>query len=157
YKWFDRLLGRAGRAPRKGRRPARFTWEALEDRLAPANLWIADGSAIEPAPGGTANMDFTVMRTGDLTSPLTIAFPTIAGTAQAGPDFPPETGTTTFAAGSGTATIAIPVLGNGVYNNPSLTFSLELTNFATQQSLATGNIPARVAVADVNGDGKPDL
>src|SRR5262249_51521203 len=44
-----------------------------------------------------------------------------------------------------------------VYNNPSLTFSLELTNFATQQSLATGNIPARVAVADVNGDGKPDL
>jgi hypothetical protein len=132
--------------------------EALEDRLAPvSNLSIADASAIEPAPGGTTIMNFTVTRSGDLTSPLTVGYTTIAGTAQAGTDFTPETGTTTFAAGSDTATIAIPILGNGVYNNPSLTFSLELTNFATQQPFAAGNLPARVAVADVNGDGKPDL
>src|SRR5262249_51741570 len=30
-------------------------------------------------------------------------------------------------------------------------------SFATQQTFATGNAPASVAVADVNGDGKPDL
>src|SRR5208282_5107 len=30
-------------------------------------------------------------------------------------------------------------------------------SFAAQQNFATGNGPASVAVADVNGDGKPDL
>ena len=118
-------------------RPYLEQW--LEDRLAPATtLSIADASAIEPASGGTVNMDFTVTRTGDFTAPLTIGYTTVAGTAQPTTDFTPETGTTTFAAGSATATIAIPIFGNGVYNNPSLTFSVELTDFLSQQTFATG-------------------
>ena len=72
-------------------------------------------------------MDFTVTRTGDLTSQITVGYTTVAGTAQPNTDFTPTTGTTTFASGSATATIAIPIFGNGVYNNPSLTFSVQLT------------------------------
>src|SRR5262249_46777983 len=50
----------------------------------PANattLSIANSSAIEPAVGGTADMIFTVTRTGDLTSQITVGFTTVAGTA----------------------------------------------------------------------------
>ena len=38
--------------------------EELEDRLVPAaTLSIANTTAIEPMPGGTVDMDFTVTRT----------------------------------------------------------------------------------------------
>ncbi len=94
--------------------------ESLETRLTPATtLSIADSSVLEPAPGGTVNMDFTVTRTGDLTSQLTVGYTTVAGTAQPNTDFTPETGVTTFIYGAATATIAVPVFGNGVINNPN--------------------------------------
>jgi len=79
----------------------------------------------------------------------------------------PTTGTTTFAYGSATAIIGIPIFGNGVYNNPSLTFSVQLTGvtnvvgppvtLAAHSDFTTGTTPESVAVADLNGDGKPDL
>jgi hypothetical protein len=142
--------------------------EELENRLAPATtLSIADGSAIEPAPHGTVNMNFTVTRTGDLTSQLTVGYKTVPGTAKPTIDFTPQTGTTTFAAGAATATISIPIFGNGVFDNPSLSFSVQLTgivnavgapvSFAKGQTFSTGSKPTFVTVADVNGDGKPDL
>ncbi len=132
--------------------------EQLEDRLAPATtLSIANASAIEPVPGGSENMIFTATRTGDLTAPLTVGYTTVAGTAQPTTDYTPETGTTTFAAGSTTATIAIPIFGNGVYNNPNLTFSVELMQFAPAYNVPTGSQPVGVTVADLNGDGKPDF
>ena len=56
-----------------------------------------------------------------------MGYTTVAGTAQPNTDFTPTTGTTTIASGSATATIGIPIFNNGVYNNPSLTFSVELT------------------------------
>ena len=118
-------------------------------------------------PGGTVNMDFTVTRSGDLTSQITVGFTTVAGTAKPGTDFTPTIGTTTFASGSATATIAIPVFGNGVYNKTSLTFSVQLTGIvnvvgppvtlANQTTFATSNAPISVVLADLNGDGKPDI
>ena len=142
--------------------------EELEDRLVlSTTLSIADTTAIEPMPGGTVDMDFTVTRSGDLTSQITVGYTTVAGTAQPNTDFTPTTGTTTFASGSATATIAIPIFNNGVYNNPSLAFSVELTgitnvvgppvSLATKQDFTTGSNPFYVTSADVNGDGKPDL
>ncbi len=143
------------------------TLTIAEPAAGPATLAIADSSAIEPAPGGTVNMVFTVTRGGDLTSRVTVGFTTVAGTAQPSADFTPTTGTTTFAAGAATATVSIPIFGNGVVNNPSLTFSVQLTGvtdvvgpavtFASQSTLGTGTGPNSVAVGDVNGDGKPDL
>jgi FG-GAP-like repeat/Calx-beta domain/FG-GAP repeat len=143
------------------------TMTITEASANPTTLSIANQSTIEPAPGGTTNMVFTVTRTGDLTSQLTVGFTTVAGTAQPSTDFTPTTGTTTFAAGSATATISIPIFGNGVFNNPSLTFSVQLTGvtnvvgppvtFANQATFATARNSYSLAVGDVNGDGKPDI
>ena len=136
----------------------------------PTTLSIANSSVIEPGPGGTVKMAFTVTRTGDLTSQITVGYTTVAGTAQPSADFTPETGTTTFASGSATATISIPILHDGVTNSPTLTFSVQLTGIvnvvgppvtlAAPTSFAAGNgrtIPQSVMLGDVNGDGKPDL
>ena len=142
--------------------------EELEDRLVlSTTLSIADTTAIEPMPGGTVDMDFTVTRSGDLTSQITVGYTTVAGTAQPNTDFTPTTGTTTIASASATATIGIPIFNDGVYNNPGLAFSVELTgitnvvgppvSLATKQDFTTGSNPFYVTSADVNGDGKSDL
>src|SRR5437870_5498244 len=108
-EWFDSsIMSRRGsRRTTSGRKPTRLMLEPLEERLAPA-LSIADAAAVEPPPGGMATVNFTVTRTGPLTAPLTVGYATVAGTAQAGTDFTPKTSSTTFAAGSATATIGIP-------------------------------------------------
>ncbi len=142
--------------------------QALESRVfLSSTIFIADSSAIEPAPDGSVNMDFTVTRTGDLTSQVTVGYTTLPGTAQANTDFTPATGTATFASGSSTTTIAVPIFNDGTYNNPGLTFSVELTGItnvvgppvtlAAQTTFATGSTPYSVATADLNGDGEPDL
>jgi FG-GAP-like repeat/SdrD B-like domain/Domain of unknown function (DUF4214)/Calx-beta domain/FG-GAP repeat len=133
----------------------------------PTTLSIANSSAIEPGPAGTVNMDFTVTRTGDLTSQITVGYTTVAGTAQPATDFTPQTGTTTFVPGSATATISIPILHDGVISSPTLTFSVQLTGivsdfgppvtFADHSDFATATQPFSVAIADMNGDGKPDI
>jgi trimeric autotransporter adhesin len=150
-------------------RRRRVLWlELLEPRLAPATTFsIANSSVIEPAPNGMVNLDFTVTRSGDLTSQVTLGYTTVAGTAQPNTDFTPTTGTTTFASGSATATIGIPVFGNGVFNNPSLIFSVQLTGIvnvvgppvtlAAASDFTTGPLPISIAVGDFNGDGKPDI
>ena len=96
-----------------------------------------------------------------------MGYTTVAGTAQPNIDFTPTTGTTTIASGSATATIGIPIFNDGVYNNPGLNFSVELTGItnvvgppvtlAAQTTFATGTVPVSVTTADLNGDGKPDL
>ena len=137
---------------RKPVRCSRPRLEELEYRLVPAAfLSIANTTAVEPMPGGTVDMDFTVTCTGDLTSQITVGYTTVAGTAQPNTDFTPTTGTTTIASGSATATIGIPIFNDGVYNNPGLNFSVELTGItnvvgppvtlAAQQTFATGSIP----------------
>jgi hypothetical protein len=169
HRWLRRLTEPVG----VGRAPRRFfrvipNLEQLEPRLSPATTFsIADNSVIEPAPNGTVNLDFTVTRSGDTTSQVTVGYTTVAGTAQPKPpgaDFTPVTGTVLFPSGAKTETISIPIFGNGVYNNPSLTFSVKLTNvvggpvvFTPPTNFSAGTAPISVAVADLNGDGMPDL
>jgi hypothetical protein len=140
----------------------------ISDALpSPTALAIGDASAVEPGPGGTSNLLFTVTRTGDLTSQVTVGFTTIAGSAQANTDFTPTTGTTTFASGSSTAQISIPIMNHGAFTATNLNFSVQLTGivnvvgppvaFASQTPFATGTEPETVSLADMNGDGKPDL
>jgi len=130
-------------------------------------ITIADSSAIEPSASGTVNMNFTVTRTGDLTSEIIVGYTTVAGTAVANTDFTPTTGTTQFFSGSPTATISIPIFGNGVFDSPDLNFSVQLTDvvevdgppatFSMPATFGTDYGPIGVAVGDLNGDGKPDL
>jgi hypothetical protein len=80
---------------------------------------ISNASTIDPGPGNTVNMNFTVTRTGDLSLPLAVSYTTVAGTAQPGTDFAPTTGIVTFAANAPTATIAIPIFGDGIYHSPT--------------------------------------
>jgi hypothetical protein len=104
---------------------------------------------------------FVVSRSGDQV-PVQVSFTTQDGTAKAGIDYQAESGTLTFAAGQATATVAVPVLDDGAFGGQR-TFTVLLSNpvvtapFATVQTFAAGTQPFAVAVADVNGDGKPDL
>jgi hypothetical protein len=149
------------------KKPVRLGLEELESRLAPAaTLSIATANVIEPGPNGTANMDFTVTRSGDVSTQLTVGYTTVPGTAQANLDFTPVTGSATFAAGSSTAVIQIPVFGSNAYKASNLNFSVQLTGasvvggpvaFATKTDFGAGTSPVSVTVADFNGDGKPDL
>ena len=157
---------------RKGKATSKWSkWldiEQLEDRMAPAvSLSIATASVIEPGTGGTANMDFTVTRSGDLGSQLTVGYTTVAGTAQPNVDFTPETGTVTFPYGAATATIGIPVFGTNAYKSAGLSFSVQLTGvvsvvgapvaMASNVDFTSGMQPVSVVVGDFNGDGKLDL
>src|SRR4051812_19876881 len=164
-RWVKALGTRTGGGPRAARLGRRFVplLEELENRVVlSTTLSIADSSVLEPTPQGTVNMNFTVTRTGDLTPQVAVAYQTVAGTAKPNVDFTPESGTVTFASGSATATISIPVVGNGVFDNPSLSFSVQLTGianttFTIPPPSRTEAGPDSVAVADVNGDGRPDL
>ena len=144
------------------------TMTIADPTATPTTLSIANSSAIEPGLGGTTDMDFTVTRTGDLTSQITVGYTTVAGSAQPNTDFTPETGTTIFDYGSATATISIPILHDGVINTPSLTFSVQLTGivnvvgppvtFAAPSAIvAPGVSPIFVVTGDLNGDGTPDI
>ena len=143
--------------------------EHLETRLAPATTFsIADSSVIEPAPGGTVNLDFTVTRSGDLTSQVTVGYTTVAGTAQPNTDFHADDRHDDCFRG----------LGDGDHRHPGLRqrrlqqSQPDLLGAADGhhqrrraardvcQPTATsppGPNPVSVAVGDLNGDGKPDL
>jgi hypothetical protein len=168
-KWFARLSGDLPKSKKRCsvRRPIRLSLEELESRLPPAaTLSISTANVIEPGPNGTANMDFTVTRSGDLTSQLTVGYTTVPGTAQANVDFTPVTGSTTFAAGASTALIQIPVFGPNAYKAANLNFSVQLTGasalggpvaFEAKTDFGIGTSPISVTSADFNGDGKLDL
>jgi hypothetical protein len=108
---------------------------------------------------------FVVTRSGDLDPAVQVDFATRDGTAHAGTDFTATSGTLFFAPGQITATISVPIIGNTLFE-PDRTFRVVLSNplapastasFADQQTFVTGNQPTGVAVADFNGDKKPDL
>ena len=141
--------------------------EALENRLAPATSISITNSQVVEGNNGTANMDFTVTRTGDLTSTVVVSYKTVDGTGVSGTDYQgTNNGTATIPSGSATGDILVPGLGNTV-NQANRTFSVQLTGIvnvigppvtlAAQQTFSVGSGPISVAVGDINGDGLPDL
>jgi Ca2+-binding RTX toxin-like protein len=98
---------------------------------------------------GSASSVFTVTRTGDLSSPLTVNY-TLAGTATPGVDY---TGTTpssvTFAAGSPNATITLPTIDD-LLSDPSETIITTIT--APASYTISGPNTATATILDNDGD-----
>jgi hypothetical protein len=166
-KLVDGLLQPRRRKPSRSK--VRRLWlEELESRLPPAaaSFSIATANVIEPGSGGTDYMDFTVTRSGDLSANLSVAYTTVPGNSQSSAGFTPVTGEASFTPGATTATIKIPIFGPNGYNYPNLTFSVQLTGVSVvggpvllgaNVDFAAGTKPVAVTVADLNGDGKPDI
>lgn len=77
--------------------------------------------------GSGQSVTLTVARTGDLAIASTVDYTTVDGTATAGADYAPTSGTLNFAAGESSKTITVPIIADNVYEGDE-TFSLLLSN-----------------------------
>jgi len=127
-------------------------------------LTVADA-----APGVTSStpitIQFPVTRGGDPGVDAVLAYHTVDGTALAGTDYTAASGSIFVPSGLMSTTIPITIAGRNE-NLPNLTFQLLLDSavgvgpaptFAVPQSFVVGPDPYSIAIADINGDGKPDL
>lgn len=109
-------------------------------------------------------LSFSITRTGDLGYDAVVSYRTVDGTAQAGLDYVPLSGTVTIPAGTTAASIlvdALPRLGVG----GDLDFQLVLSAGGSGPSVMMGSslgltaptLPAAAIAADLNNDGRLDL
>ncbi|MBL8058839.1 MAG: proprotein convertase P-domain-containing protein, partial [Anaerolineales bacterium] len=88
---------------------------------------VAEGNA------GTTSAVFTVTLTGPTALTATVAYQTANGTAQAGTDYQPGSGTLSFPAGTTTRTIAVPVTGETLYEAAE-TFTVSLSSLVNARA-----------------------
>ncbi|RIK82793.1 MAG: hypothetical protein DCC68_05345 [Planctomycetota bacterium] len=123
-----------------------------------ALLSIADQTLVE-GNSGTTNMVFTVtLANPPATGNVTVQFATTAGNASAGTDYTSTSGTLTFAQGTTTQTISVPIAGDTI-PEPNETFTVTLsnpTNASLSDATATGTItnddgtPPSLAIGDMS-------
>ncbi len=104
--------------------------------LSVGDVSVAEGNA------GTANATFTVTLSRASSQTVTVAYATANATATAGSDYTAASGTLTFAPGTVTQTIVVPVIGDVVHES-SETFTVTLSGPAgatIAQGTATGTI-----------------
>lgn len=104
-------------------------------------LSIANASLVE-GNTTTSNMNFTVTLSRSMNVPVTVNYATANGTATAGEDYTNTSGTLTFAAGTTSKTISVPIIGDtNVENNETFTVTLSNPSYATiTTATATGTI-----------------
>ncbi len=102
-------------------------------------------SAITVAESVGSNV-VTVVRTGGVAAPATVAYATVPGSASAGLDYTSLSGTLTFNAGETNKTITL-VIKNDTLTETNETFSLILTNTTGEAVLGT-NSPYVVTITD---------
>ena len=108
----------------------------------PAGLSVADAEATE---GEDADMTFTVSLDRSPLRTITVDYATADGTATAGADYTSTSGTLTFAVGSRTNTVRVPILDDS-HDDDGETFTLTLsnaTNAFIKDGTATGTIENR--------------
>ncbi|MFT8247390.1 Calx-beta domain-containing protein, partial [Roseomonas sp. BN140053] len=110
----------------------------------PGTLSVADAGAAE-GNSGTAALSFAVSLSQASSTPVTVRWDTLTGTAAVGTDFGAAGGVLTFAPGQTTASVAVNLLGDTMYE-PDETFRLVL-------STPTGATLARAeAVGTIRND-----
>jgi hypothetical protein len=138
--------------------------EQLEQRLVLVST-LSVGNAVFNLAAGPAG--FQVTRSGDLTPAVDVGYAVTDGTAISGTNYTSTapTGVLDFSSGQTTATIPLTILSNN-FPQASRSFTVNLSGvdtlgppatFAVQQAFATGSNSLSVVVADLNGDGRPDL
>jgi hypothetical protein len=105
----------------------------------PPSIAVGD-SAIPEGDSGTTSASFTVMLSAPSGQVVTVAYSTADGTATAGSDYTPTSGTLTFAPGQTSLTIAIPVVGDTL-DEADETFFVNLSG------------PTNAVIADPQGAG----
>jgi hypothetical protein len=96
----------------------------VEEAVTPS-LSIGDSTVLE-GNSGTTSAVFTVSLSSAVGRPVSVQYMTLAGTATAGVDYRPTSGTLQFGPGQTTRTITVAVVGDTTYE-PDETFSVVLT------------------------------
>ena len=98
---------------------------------------------------GTTNATFTVSLSVAAVSPVTVDYATADGTATAGQDYAPTSGTLTFQIGDLQKTVAVPVNGDSVVE-PNETFLVNLSNPTGGLTIADGQ-----GIGTIRNDDQP--
>ena len=117
-----------------------------DDDTASLSLSVADATAGEPTDDG----QFTITLSEQSDQDTVVAY-SVTGTANAGEDFTPLTGTVTIAAGETTATIDVSVLDDNILEEAAETLTLTLdivTAGDADITIDTGNNSGTVNISD---------
>ena len=109
--------------------------------LSIGNVTVPEGNS------GTTPATFTVNLSIASVFTVTVNFATANGTATAGSDYQATSGTLTFAPGTTTQTLTVPILGDTL-DEPNETFTVTLTN-PTNATLATAQATGTIVDGDV--------
>ena len=114
-------------------------------------LTITGGSCKENA--GT--MTFNVLLSASSSSPVTVEYTTVAGSATAGSDYTTTVGTLTIAAGKTSGTIVVPILNDTIVEKTE-TFTVTLSK-ATNATIATASATGTITDDDTPVTTTPTL
>jgi hypothetical protein len=133
----------------------------------PARISVDSPSVMEGDGPGPATLDFTLTRSGDTGSAVTLGYRVDDNTAVAPADYVALLPSTlTLAAGQTHAVIPVTINGDTLIEGDESLF-LHLTGIVSVQGAAAGYVsagtfsadsnPASVTATDIDGDGRPDL
>jgi hypothetical protein len=156
---------------------ARVSWATLAVALvfamalngtatASSTAVTADSANAIVSGASSVTMSFPFERAGDLGFDIWLRYETENGTAVAGSDYDAASGSLRVPAGTSAESLPVQVLGRSSFS-PDKQFTLKLLSatgigptpsFAERVKFdAGGSFAGRAKVADINGDGKPDL
>ncbi len=125
----------------------------ITNTVAGPNISITNAQVVKPHTG-TTPMTFTVTLSQPSAQIVTVSYATADGTAIADTNYVPTTGTLTFAPGTTTQTITVPVIGNAT-PGPSKTFMVMLngaSNALIANPTATGTIVDQDTMPNISID-----